>query len=215
MANLRLLHEIMSRKAAPKQTPPLVDPRLLKALAHPTRVHILDILSEGPSSPVRMMRRMENISLNLVSHHVKVLRDLGCIELIGTVPKRGAREHMYRARERQFFSAEEWEAIEPKSRQPITSVLLRMISEDAGRSLAEGKFDELPDNHLSRAPVELDGEGWTEVVESLARTLDEVLEAHARSAERAYESGEELMVARVVMMQFLIGREDPRERGGS
>jgi DNA-binding transcriptional ArsR family regulator len=205
----------MSRKATSKQAPPLIDPRLLKALAHPTRVHILDILGEGPSSPVRMMRRMENISLNLVSHHVKVLRDLGCIELIGTVSKRGAREHMYRARERQFFSAEEWEAIEPMSRQPITSVLLRLISEDAGRSLAEGKFDELPDNHLSRVPVELDGEGWSEVVASLARTLDEVLEAHARSAERAYESGEELMVARVVMMQFLIGREDPRERGGS
>jgi DNA-binding transcriptional ArsR family regulator len=205
----------MSGKATPKPAPPLVDPRLLKALAHPTRVHILDILSEGPSSPVRMMRRMENISLNLVSHHVKVLRDLGCIELIGTVSRRGSREHMYRARERRFFSAEEWEAIEPKSRQPITSVLLRMISEDAGRSLAEGKFDELPDNHLSRAPVELDAEGWSEVVASLARTLDEVLEAHARSAERAYGSGEELMVARVVMMQFLIGREDRRERGRS
>jgi DNA-binding transcriptional ArsR family regulator len=195
-----------------KQAPPLVDARLLKALAHPTRVHILDILSEGPSSPVRMMRRMENISLNLVSHHVKVLRDLGCIELVDTVQRRGAREHIYRAKERQFFSAEEWEAIEPKSRQPITSVLLRMISEDMGRSLSEGKFDELSDNHLSRAPVELDGEGWSEVVASLARTLDEILEAHARSAERAYESGEELKVARVVMMQFLIGREDPRER---
>jgi DNA-binding transcriptional ArsR family regulator len=197
------------------QTPPLVDPRLLKALAHPTRVHILDILSEGPSSPVRMMRRMENISLNLVCHHVKVLRELGCIELIDTVHKRGAREHLYRTKERQFFTAEEWEAIEPKSRQPITSILLRMISEDTGRSLAEGKFDELPDNHLSRAPIELDREGWSEVVASLARTLDEVLEAHAKSAERAYESGEELMVARVVMMQFLIGREDPRERGES
>ena len=202
----------MPAPPAPKKSPPLIDPRLLKALAHPTRVHILDILSEGPSSPVRMMRRMENISLNLVSHHVKVLRDLGCIELIETVHKRGSREHMYRTKERQFFDAEEWEAIEPKQRQPITSILLRMISEDAGRSLSEGKFDELPDNHLSRAPVELDREGWSEVVTSLARTLDEVLEAHARSAERAYESGEELLVARVVMMQFPIGREDPRER---
>ena len=198
-----------------RQAPPLVDPRLLKALAHPTRVHILDILSEGPSSPVRMMRRMENISLNLVSHHVKVLRDLSCIELIETIHRGGSREHIYRARERQFFSAEEWEAIEPKSRQPITSILLRMISEDMGRSLAEGKFDELPDNHLSRAPIELDREGWSEVVASLARALDEVLEAHARSAERSCESGEQLRVARVVMMQFLIGREDPRERDPS
>jgi DNA-binding transcriptional ArsR family regulator len=195
------------------QAPPnLVDQRLLKAMAHPTRIHILDILSEGPSSPARMQRRMENISLNLVSHHVKVLRDLGCIELVKTVPRRGAKEHIYRVKERQFFTAEEWEAIEPKSRQPITSVILRMISEDTGRSLSEGKFDELVDNHLSRSPVELDKEGWSEVVDILSRTLDEVLEADAKSRERAYESGEALMPARVVIMQYLIGRVDPRER---
>lgn len=195
-----------------KKAPPLIDPRLLKALSHPTRVQILDILSEGPSSPVRMMRRMENISLNLVSHHVKVLSGLGCIELIDTVEKRGAREHIYRARERQFFDQEEWEAIDPKGRQPITSVILRMASEDANRSLSEGKFDEQPDNHLSRSPLKLDREGWAEVVETLARTLDEVLEADARSAERVGLSGEELMTARVVIMQFPLGREDPRER---
>ena len=195
-----------------KKAPPLVDPRLLRALAHPTRVHILDILSEGPSSPVRMMRRMENVSLNLVSHHVKVLRDLGCIELIDTVERRGAREHLYRTKERQFFNQEEWEAIDPKQRQPITSILLRMASEDTNRALSEGKFDEMPDNHLSRSPLKLDAEGWTEVVEILARTLDEVLEADARSAERARLSGEALKPARVMMMQFPIGAEDPRER---
>jgi len=199
---------VAKRQASPN----LVDPRLLKALTHPTRVHILDILSEAPSSPARMQRRMENISLNLVCHHVKVLRDLGCIELVETVPKRGGEEHIYRTKERQFFNDEEWEAIEPKNRQPITSIILRMISEDAGRSLSEGKFDERVDNHLSRSPIEVDEEGWSEVVASLARTLDEVLEAHARSRERAYESGEELISARVVMMQFLIGRVDPRER---
>jgi DNA-binding transcriptional ArsR family regulator len=198
-----------------KKAPPLVDPRLLKALAHPTRVHILDILSEGPSSPVRMMRRMENVSLNLVSHHVKVLSELGCIELTETVDRRGAREHIYRARERQFFDREEWEAIDPKQRQPITSVLLRMASEDTNRSLSEGKFDELPDNHLSRSPLKLDREGWSEVVEVLARTLDEILEADARSAERARLSDEPLIPARVVMMQFPIGSEDPREREGA
>jgi DNA-binding transcriptional ArsR family regulator len=190
------------------KTPPLIDPRLLKALAHPTRVHILDILSEGPSSPVRMMRRMDNVTLNLVSHHVKVLADLGCVELIGTVEKRGAKEHLYRARERQFFSAEEWEAIEPAGRQPITSVILRMISEDTGRSMSEGRFDEFPDNHLSRSPLKLDKEGWAEVVAALARALEEVLEADAKSAERARTSEEQLLTARVVMMQFPVSPAD-------
>lgn len=194
------------------RAPTLVDPRLLKALAHPTRVHILDILSEGPSSPSRMAKRMDHVSLRLVSHHVKVLRDLGCVELIDTVRRAGALERIYRATARQFFDAEEWEAIDPRQRQPITAVLLRLISEDTAKSLAEGKFDELADNHLSRSPLELDPTGWSEVVATLARALDEVLEAHARSVERASLSGEELMTARVVMMQFLLRPWDP-ERG--
>lgn len=193
------------------QSPPaLIDPRLLKALSHPTRQLILDVLSAGPSSPVRIARRMENVSLNLVSHHIKVLRDLGCIELIDTVQKRGATEHIYRAAQWALLNADQWEQIEPEQRYPITANILRLVSEDTSRSLAEGKFEELPDNHLSRSPIELDQEGWSEVVGILAQALDDVLEAHARSAERAHASGEELMAARVVIMQYLIGRQGPR-----
>jgi DNA-binding transcriptional ArsR family regulator len=198
------------------QAPPrLFDPRLVAAMSHPIRVQILGLLTEGPSSPARMQRLMENVSLNLVSHHVKVLRDLGCIELIEVVKTRGAQEHIYRARKHPYLTAEEWEAMDPIERHPITATILRTISEDTGRSLAEGRFEERADNHLSRSPVELDEQGWGEVVTSLARALDEVLEAHARSAERAQASGEELMVARVVMMQYPIGRMEVSEEKAS
>ncbi len=189
----------------------LVDQRLLKALSHPTRQFILHVLSEGPSSPVRIKRRMQNISLNLVSHHIKVLKELGCVELVDTVQRRGATEHIYRATSRSMFSVEEWEQLEAKDRYPITADILRLVSEDTSRSLTEGGFDERTDNHVSRSPIELDEEGWTEVVETLGQALDEVLEAHVRSAERARVSGETLINARVVIMQFLIGRENPQE----
>lgn len=194
---------------ATKTAPALVDPRLLKALAHPTRQLILDILSKGPSSPVRITRRLDHVSLNLVSHHIKVLKDLGCVELIDTVQKRGATEHIYRASQWAMLDAVQWEHIDPKDRFPVTANILRLISEDTSRSLAEGKFEERADNHLSRAPIELDREGWSEVVGVLERALEEVLEAHAKSAERAQTSGEGLDAARVMMMQFLIGRDGP------
>lgn len=187
--------------------PALIDRRLLKAMAHSTRQFILHVLSEGPSSPVRIQRRMgDDISLNLVSHHIKVLRELGCVELVDTVQRRGATEHIYRATARTMFTAEEWEQLEAKDRFPLTADILRMISEDTSRSMVEGRIEERTDNHISRSPIELDEEGWSEVVGSLKRTLDEVLDAHARSAERSQQSGEPLMSARVVLMQFLIGR---------
>lgn len=187
--------------------PALIDRRLTKALAHPTRVNILSILNEGPSSPSKIAKRLNGVSLNLTSHHIKVLRDLGCIELVREVRHGGRTEHIYRATERQYFTAEEWEEVEPHARQPITVGILRLISEDVGKSLASGKFDELPDNHLSRSPLAVDREGWRELVAILERTLDEVLEVNARSAERARLSDEDLMKVRVVMMQFLLGPE--------
>ncbi len=191
-------------KQLKKPGPALLDQRLTKALSHPTRVDILGILSEGPSSPSKIAKRLNNVSLNLTSHHIKVLRELGCIELVREVAHGGRTEHIYRATTRYYLSDEEWEEVEPRDRAPITVGILRMISEDVGKSLAEGKFDELPDNHLSRSVLDVDREGWGEIVSILKRALDEVLEANARSAERARLSGEELMKIRVVMMQFLL-----------
>jgi DNA-binding transcriptional ArsR family regulator len=188
-----------------KTGPALVDRRLTKALAHPTRVHILSILNEGPSSPSKIAKRLNNVSLNLTSHHIKVLRELGCVELVREVAHGGRTEHIYRATERQFFTAKEWEEVDIHNRPPITISILRLISEDVGKSLAAGKFDELPDNHLSRSPLDVDREGWKEIVAILERTLEEVFKVNERSAERARLSGEDLMKIRVVMMQFLLG----------
>jgi DNA-binding transcriptional ArsR family regulator len=194
-------------------TPTLIDPRILKAQSHPIRAHILNILSEGPNSPSRMQRRMENVSLELVCHHIKVLRDIGLIELVQIKEHGGRKEHIYRASRRQYFSLEEWLAVDPKFRDPLIGTILRQISDDTGRAAAEGRFSEFPDSHLSRSPVELDAEGWTEVVTALEETLERILEAHARSKERAQVSGEALMVARVMMLQFPIGPEDPSAEG--
>lgn len=191
--------------------PAVIDQRLLKAFAHPTRQRILVILDRGPSSPVRITRELEDVSLNLVSHHMKVLKNLGCIELVDTAKRRGATEHIYRATKLHKFSAEEWEAVEEGERPAITANLLRFISEDTSRAFSEGKMDELADNHISRSLLELDEEGWSEVVEVLRRALDDIVEANVKSAERVQRSGEELKSSRVMIMQFPIGRRAPRD----
>jgi DNA-binding transcriptional ArsR family regulator len=195
----------MATEARPK----LIDKAVLKAQSHPIRANILNILSEGPNSPARMHERIEGVSLSLLCHHIKVLRNVGLIELVEVRREGGWRvSHQYRALKRQFFDLEEWLEVDPKFRDPIVATILREISQDAGRSAAEGRFNEIPDRHLSRAPAEVDREGWKEIVDALAEALDKVLEAHARSAERAQKSGEELIAARVAIMQFPIGRPD-------
>lgn len=183
----------------------LIDSQILKAQSHPIRAAILNILSEGPSSPSRMQRRMKDNSLETVSYHVKILRKAALIELVEVKHHGGRKEHIYRATKRQFFDLEEWHAVDPKFRQPILSTVVQQAFEDTGRAMAEGKFTFRPDVHLSRSPIELDEVGWSEVYDALELALNSVLEAHAKSAERSQETGQPKFPARVVMMQFPIG----------
>lgn len=171
-------------------------------MEHPLRIEILSFLREGPSSPARIQRRLENVSLNLVSHHMKVLKELGCIELVETVSKRGAKESIYRAVGPFFISDEVWEKVGPKLRLPITAAVLRLVSNDLAGSLGAGKFDEITDSHFSRTPLKLDREGWSEVVDLLAGTLAGILEIGNKSVERVEASDEVPVPVTVVIMQF-------------
>lgn len=79
------------------QTAESSDPSAVKALAHPLRVRALAILTEREASPSELAEEL-NEPLGNVSYHVRLLHDLGLIELVGTTPRRGAIEHHYRAR---------------------------------------------------------------------------------------------------------------------
>jgi DNA-binding transcriptional ArsR family regulator len=190
--------------------PALVDRRLIKAVSNPTRVDIfINLLEGGPSSPSKIAKQLDCISVNLVAHHIKVLRDLGCVELVDEIKHGGRTERIYRATKRHFFSAEESEFMDAEDVRSITLDILRLISNDIEISLLANAFDRLTDNHLSRVPLRLDREGWGEVVRILGRTLEEVQEAGERSVERAGAGGEELMDVRVAMMQFpMSGNQD-------
>jgi DNA-binding transcriptional ArsR family regulator len=72
-----------------------LDPRLAKALSNDVRTRALELLAEGPRSPKLIAAELE-LDLRNVAYHVRVLKKLGCIELVETVPRRGAVEHVYR-----------------------------------------------------------------------------------------------------------------------
>jgi DNA-binding transcriptional ArsR family regulator len=72
----------------------LSDARVIKALGHATRRSILLEFDKGGASPKEIASRL-GVPLANVSYHVKILRDLGLVELTGTTPRRGAVEHHY------------------------------------------------------------------------------------------------------------------------
>jgi DNA-binding transcriptional ArsR family regulator len=72
------------------------DRRRERALAHPLRARALKLFGDAPQSPNQVARQL-GVDVSSLAYHVRVLRKLGCIELVETKQRRGALEHFYRA----------------------------------------------------------------------------------------------------------------------
>ena len=85
----------------------------------------------------------------------------------------------------------------------VTTTLLRLASEDVNEAILTGTIHEPDDNHLSRTMMSVDHEGWGELVDLLARTVEEVLDIQERIAARAAARGEvETLLAKVLILHF-------------
>lgn len=79
--------------------PVSIDQRLAKALSNPLRVQALNLIAEGVASP-KLIAEELGLDVRNVAYHVRVLKRLGCVELVETQQRRGALEHLYRVTER-------------------------------------------------------------------------------------------------------------------
>ena len=101
-------------------------------------MRILTRLNEGVASPNEMAKEFEE-SLPLVSYHVRILRELDCIELVRTTPRRGAIEHHYRALTRPFLDDDDWAQLPPSARKAVSNTVLEQGCWDDVRDGGRGR----------------------------------------------------------------------------
>src|SRR4051794_12237697 len=87
-----------------------IDHDLVKAMAHPLRYELLMRLGGRTASPNELTKEVD-ATLGTVSYHVRLLEELGMVELVDQQPRRGAVEHYYRATQRAWFSKQGWAKI--------------------------------------------------------------------------------------------------------
>jgi DNA-binding transcriptional ArsR family regulator len=169
-----------------------VDVNLLKALGHPLRMRILEVIGErGEASPLEVARTLEQ-PLGTVSHHTRVLRDLGYIELTRTEPRRGAVEHFYRAATMPFLDDEQWAQLPVTLRRGLAGQLFRRIFAEASVAGGKGGFDR-PGAHVDRLPLALDEKGWRDLSVALIELLRRAQDIQEQSDARAARSPTEAM----------------------
>lgn len=162
----------------------------IKAMSHPLRAEILNILGDRTASPAEMARELDE-ELSNVSYHVKQLVEFECAEMVRTRPVRGALEHFYRATERHLIETDEWEDLDPVIAEDILCEVQQKMLDDFVASVRANVIGADKDFHLTRTPLVLDAEGLQEALEAHERARLELLEIESRAAARMVESGEE------------------------
>jgi DNA-binding transcriptional ArsR family regulator len=164
-----------------------IDQDLVRALAHPMRVRILEALQGRTASPTELAREFLE-SLGVVSYHANALLEVECIEQVRTQPKRGTIEHFYTAKPRSFIGHQDWRRAPVSVRGGVTDEAIRTFVGKVGDAIDADTIDSREDTTLNWMPMTVDDQGWRETAEILdqaRRDLQQVaIESRARLSEK-------------------------------
>jgi len=177
----------------PSEPSDAIDARVVKALSHPTRRRILELLQERDvASPVELAQEL-SIPLGTVSYHVRRLDQLGFIELASRTQRRGAIEHHYRSRAALDL---------PRRRRRRSAdadgpaAVVRETLDEAQRALARGGFDAVQARADAR-PLQLDAPGRAQaraLLERFAAVAERIEQLSAARLARGAAAGETAVV---------------------
>jgi DNA-binding transcriptional ArsR family regulator len=176
-----------------------IDQRLIRSLAHPLRIQILEALTDHVASPNALANQLQT-GLSDVAYHTRALDRYGALELVDTAQRRGATEHFYKAKPGAFLSGPTWRKVPRTVRGGVTAATLQTFLDKAIAALEAGTLDDRDDTVFRWMPLFLDEEGWKEVVSILEEATKLMLAAHLRSQDRLTENGGQGAVSTVVGM---------------
>jgi DNA-binding transcriptional ArsR family regulator len=176
--------------------PKRIDQRLVRALGHPLRVKILEVVQVRKASPSELTDLLQ-APLGNVAYHVRVLEKCGCIEQVATARRRGAVEHYFRARPRSYIGHQDWRKVPKSLRDSVTGASLGTFFDKAADALEAGTMDDRDDTTLNWMPMAVDEAGWAEVTavfEAVTNRLEAIHELCRRRMEQNKEESTALVV---------------------
>lgn len=164
------------------------DRRLIKALCHPVREHILAVLNERIAS-AREIGEELGADVSSFYHHVEELEKLGCIERVATRRRRGAKEHFFKARTSVFFDDVAWRQIPSTVKDDQAVGNLQLLFDDVVAAVKGETLNARDDRHVSWMPGFFDEQSWKEAVDLMNATMENLCSIREAAALRLTESG--------------------------
>lgn len=178
-------------------------------VAHPIRSRCLTILADRTASPAELAREFGVKDVGKITYHVGLLEKWGAIELVRTRPVRGAVEHFYRAVKRPYVSDEEYENLPVKTRLEFARLILQFSVADIASSVEVGTFGKRHNHHVNRRPMQVDEQGWEDLVATAREADERAVEIEVESANRLAEDPTTKSIpVRVVAVTFEMPEAD-------
>jgi DNA-binding transcriptional ArsR family regulator len=179
----------------------LIDARFAKAIAHPLRVRIMAELHRGPMSPAEYAAKFGG-SLENVAYHFRTLMECDCIQVIAERQRRGATEHFYENLQWALFSEEEFSQLPMAVRGSFSASILSAFMDQAAEALLTNKLDSHESRHLTWQRLQLDEEGFAEVMGRIDELFEWLPVAQMAARERMKKSGEGPLATTVGLFGF-------------
>lgn len=129
-------------------------------------------------------------ALSMASYHFRELEQEGCVEVVETIPRRGAAEHVYRGKSCVLLSKEEFDELPPESRRGFSRTSLQGFIARTDGAVRSGTFEKRADRHLNWRSIHLDEDGWGELSACLGQAFKKAEGICKRAEERLRDSGE-------------------------
>jgi DNA-binding transcriptional ArsR family regulator len=165
------------------------DRRLIKALGHPVREHILAVLNERIASGSEIGREL-GADVSSFYHHVEELEKFGYIERIASKRRRGAWEHFFRAKTSLLFDDAAWRRLPDTLKGDQTVSGVQNLFDDVVAALEAETFNARDNPHVSRTPGLIDAQGWDEATALMNQTLEHLIAIRKAAALRLAATGE-------------------------
>lgn len=174
------------------------------AIEHPIRWFLATLLSDRPMSAGELAKVVE-LEPSAVRRHLRAMEAAAAIEVVEVRARRGAGEKVYALRSDFILSEKERAEISLEVRRRIDGYTLKVGLGEALRSLVSSptaSSQGRADNCLTRIPMVLDEEGWSELARIHYDAYLKVMELRERVERRLRGRDEEGIRATSLILCF-------------
>lgn len=172
---------------------------LIDAIGHPTRAKILAVLSDRTANAKEIADEIGE-PVGRVRYHLRSLRASGLILASEEKGRRGVVEYHYRAATEQLMDEDQVGALSPQQRRTLVTFMMRLVFNDVSAAMKSGTIDERDDFGITRVRLEIDREGWGELVRIHLDALDRVQRVREESRVRLRRTTEAAIIATWAMI---------------